>query len=126
MNINALTLKQLRAFTSVARLGTLTAAAEELSLTKGALSVALHELEKQLGHPLFDRVKNRLVMNAYGQQLRPLADELLQRTMTIESLFGQGTWPVPCILAPVTPWVNTYCQCWWVTLCSAMNASGRI
>lgn len=90
MNINALTFKQLRAFTCVARLGTLTAAAEELSLTKGALSVALHELEKQLGHPLFDRVKNRLVMNAYGQQLRPLADELLQRTMTIESLFGQG------------------------------------
>lgn len=90
MNVSALTLKQLRAFVAIARLGTLTAAADELSLTKAAVSVALQELEKQLGQPLFDRLKNRLVLNAHGKQLRPLADELLQRLLTIESLFDQG------------------------------------
>lgn len=52
-----LTLKQLRAFTAVARHGNLGAAADELFLSRGAVSLALQEIERQLSTPLFDRVQ---------------------------------------------------------------------
>jgi DNA-binding transcriptional LysR family regulator len=49
--------------------------------------MALSELEKQIGHHLFDRVNNRLILNQEGQKLLPLADELLNRARDIESVF---------------------------------------
>ena len=87
------TLKQLRVFVSITQAGTLTAAAERLNLTKPAISMALRELESHLGHPLFDRFRNRLLLNAYGEQLLPWADELLTRAAMLpraldESLTG--------------------------------------
>lgn len=65
----------------------MTAAAEHLHLTKAAISISLQELEKQLGQVLFDRIKNRLIINSQGEQLRPLADEVLQRVEGIGQLF---------------------------------------
>ncbi|MBV7263761.1 LysR family transcriptional regulator [Photobacterium sp. WH24] len=82
-------LKQLRVFVAVAQEKTITAAAERLFLTKPAVSMALAELEKQLSQPLFDRHNNRLTLNSEGKRLLPLADELLQRTQSIEQLFAQ-------------------------------------
>ncbi|WP_337996712.1 LysR substrate-binding domain-containing protein [Oleispirillum naphthae] len=88
MNVSAITVKQLRVFDAVARHGSLTRAALGLFVTKAAVSVALRELENQLGSPLFDRRNNRLILNACGAQLRPLADDVLQRLATIEGLFS--------------------------------------
>lgn len=84
-----ISLKQLRVFTTITQHKSLTVAAEVLCLSKAAVSVALSELEKQLGHALFDRVNNRLVLNQEGQKLLPLADELLQRTTDIDRLFNE-------------------------------------
>lgn len=83
-------LKQLRVFVAVSQQGSVTAAAAQLHLTKSAVSMALAELEKQLGQPLFDRVNNRLRLNVEGKRLLPLADELLQRSLGIESLFKEA------------------------------------
>jgi DNA-binding transcriptional LysR family regulator len=82
-----ISLKQLNVFTSITQHKTLTAAAEALHLSKAAVSMALAELEKQLGHPLFDRVNNRLILNQEGHKLLPLADELLSRANNISQLF---------------------------------------
>ena len=57
MNI---TLKQLHVFITITQEKTLTAAAEKLFLSKLAVSMALAELEKQIGHKLFERKNNRL------------------------------------------------------------------
>ncbi|MGX9461193.1 LysR substrate-binding domain-containing protein [Shewanella sp. A14] len=84
MNIS---LKQLNVFISITQHNTLTAAAEAICLSKAAVSMALAELEKQLGHPLFDRVNNRLILNQEGHKLLPLADELLSRANNINQLF---------------------------------------
>ncbi|NVK40023.1 MAG: LysR family transcriptional regulator [Oceanospirillaceae bacterium] len=84
------TIRQLRVFASVARLGSLAKASLELNLTKAAVSMALQELERQLRTPLFDRVRNRLLLNASGEQLVPLADELLERMAGIGELFADG------------------------------------
>ncbi|NOH83002.1 LysR family transcriptional regulator [Vibrio sp. 03-59-1] len=80
-------LKQLKVFVTVTQHCTLTSASEALFLSKAAVSMALSELEKQLGHSLFDRVNNRLILNQEGQKLLPLADELLHRAKGIDDLF---------------------------------------
>ncbi|MGF1726067.1 LysR substrate-binding domain-containing protein [Photobacterium nomapromontoriensis] len=82
-------LRQLKIFVSVAQELTITAAADKLFLSKPAVSMALSELEKQLGHKLFDRNNNRLLINEQGKRLLPLADELLARSQDIEQLFSQ-------------------------------------
>jgi DNA-binding transcriptional LysR family regulator len=87
MNIG---LRQLNVFMRVAQEKTITAAAEKLFLSKPAVSMALSELENQLGQQLFDRQNNRLVINEFGLKLQPLADELLARSEQISGLFSQG------------------------------------
>ncbi|MDE1317144.1 LysR family transcriptional regulator [Vibrio aestuarianus] len=82
-----ISLKQLKVFTAITQHKTLTEAANALFLSKAAVSMALSELEKQLGHALFDRVNNRLILNQEGQKLLPLADELLNRANNIQQLF---------------------------------------
>ena len=83
-------LRQLRVFVTVAQERTITAAADKLFLSKPAVSMALSELEKHLGHKLFDRSNNRLIINEQGKRLLPLADELLARSNAIEQLFDQA------------------------------------
>ncbi|MFP8967439.1 LysR family transcriptional regulator [Pokkaliibacter sp. CJK22405] len=82
-----ITVRQLEAFAAIARHGNLTAAAEALSLTKGALSQALQQLENQLGTPLFDRVHPRLQLNSEGQQLQPMVEDALSRLTDIAYRF---------------------------------------
>jgi DNA-binding transcriptional LysR family regulator len=82
-----LSLKQLRVFITITQHQTLTEAAEALCLSKAAVSMSLSELEKHLGHALFDRVNHRLILNQEGQKLLPLADELINRSFDIEQLF---------------------------------------
>lgn len=87
MNI---TLKQLHVFLAVARHENLGHAAKDLFVTRGAVSQALHELEKQLGVLLFDRDHPRIRLNREGKRLRPLADEMLRREKDIGLLFAEG------------------------------------
>jgi len=85
MNI---TLKQLQVFICITQEKTITAAAEKLFLSKPAVSMSLSELEKQLGQPLFERKNNRLFINDLGKQLLPLADEQIERSKLISTLFS--------------------------------------
>lgn len=86
-----ISLKQLRVFLAITQHKTLTEASDSLYLSKAAVSMALSELEKQIGHSLFDRVNHRLVINQEGQKLLPLVDELLNRAQSIEHLFDSET-----------------------------------
>lgn len=56
----------LQAFEAVARLGSVSRAAAELSLTQGAVSRQLLALETQLGVKLFSRTRKRLVLTEAG------------------------------------------------------------
>ncbi|WP_027859834.1 LysR family transcriptional regulator [Marinobacterium jannaschii] len=90
MNTKNITLKQLRIFSTIARAGSLTLAAEQLFITKAAASMALQELERQLDTRLFDRLNNRLILNSQGEILRPLAEEVLQRVDAIAVELGSN------------------------------------
>ncbi|MEL0027244.1 MAG: LysR family transcriptional regulator [Perlucidibaca sp.] len=81
-----ITLKQLDVFAAVAREGSVTRAAGWLNLTQSATSMALSDLETQLGARLFDRVGRRLQLNELGARLLPLAQETVARASEIEDI----------------------------------------
>lgn len=80
-------LRQLRVFVTLATQQNMGLAAEQLYLTRGAVSQALKALEETLGSALFDRQAQRLHLNSAGYQLLPLAHEMLARQQQIQQLF---------------------------------------
>jgi DNA-binding transcriptional LysR family regulator len=89
------TLRQLEVFVAVARLGSVSAAADAVALSQSAASMALSEFERQFDCRLFERVGKSLRINPLGEQLLPKAVELLDRAAEIEALLegrsGLGT-----------------------------------
>jgi DNA-binding transcriptional LysR family regulator len=63
------TLRQLRAFAEVARLGSFTEAARQLHLTQSATSALIRKLERQLGLALLDRTTRSASLTDAGQEL---------------------------------------------------------
>ena len=61
------TISCLQAFESVARHGSITRASVELSLTQSAVSRQIHQLESLLDVPLFERVRQRVIITDAGK-----------------------------------------------------------
>lgn len=74
MNI---TIKQVKAFVTVAQAGSFTAAANQLHLTQSAVSVLISELEQQLDLRLFDRTTRQVQLNDAGRDFYPVAEKVL-------------------------------------------------
>jgi len=72
-----ITLKQLSVFTTTARLGGITLAAQDLCMTQSAASQSLKELESVLGYTLFNRVGRKLTINEQGEALLHKANQML-------------------------------------------------
>ena len=72
-----ISLLQLEYFCALAREEHLTKTAEKLFVSQSTLSYSISKLEKDLGAPLFDRVRNRLVLNEYGKAYLPHAKKAL-------------------------------------------------
>ncbi|GBU18673.1 MULTISPECIES: LysR family transcriptional regulator [Methylobacterium] len=64
-----LSLKQLQAVAAVARLGTMTRAAQELNVTSAALYARIRQLEDEAGLLLFDRTPNGLKPTDAGREM---------------------------------------------------------
>ncbi len=67
--MSRLPLNALRAFEAVARLGSMTAAAAELSVTHGAVSRHVKALEERFGLPLLQRLPRSVLATREGAQL---------------------------------------------------------
>ncbi|HOV19455.1 LysR substrate-binding domain-containing protein [Ottowia sp.] len=72
-----LRLQQLMLFEQVRASGSLLAAAGELAMTQPAISKSLHELESQVGGPLFVRGKRGVVLTELGRRFEPHAASML-------------------------------------------------
>lgn len=68
-------LNALRAFEAAARLGRMTAAAQELSVSPGAISRQVRQLEVHLGLPLFEGTKANPVLTQAGRTLQPVLSQ---------------------------------------------------
>jgi DNA-binding transcriptional LysR family regulator len=86
-----ITLRQLEIFEGVAANQHVTKAAEKLLLSQSAVSMAIAELEKITGGPLFERRGRRLLLNDRGRLLLPEAKEVLGRVRTMEQLLNEAT-----------------------------------
>ncbi len=73
-----MTLMQLRYFCEVAQTRNFTAAAKNLYVAQSSISVAIRELESELGLPLFIRGnKRKIELSSFGEQLYPYVSESL-------------------------------------------------
>jgi DNA-binding transcriptional LysR family regulator len=78
-------LRHLETFAAIAECGTLTAAAQQLYKTQGAVSHDLKSLERELGTLLIDRSGQRISLTPAGAALLPHAIELLRRAEDIKN-----------------------------------------
>ncbi|WP_293575148.1 LysR family transcriptional regulator [Phaeobacter sp.] len=85
----------LRALEALDRLGSASAAAEELSLTQGAVSRQLQALEAQLGVDLVRRDQKRLTLLAeasvYAGDIRQALNQIAQSTLRVQAAPLAGT-----------------------------------
>lgn len=75
MNVS---LRQLRAFLAVARLGSFSRAAESLHVSQSALSGLIKEFEVVLGVPVFDRSTRKIQLAEVGRKLQPIVEKIIQ------------------------------------------------
>lgn len=77
MRQDHVTLKQIRAFVTVAQAGSFTTAATRLHLTQSAVSILISELEEQFGLRLFDRTTRMVQLTDAGRDFYPVAEKML-------------------------------------------------
>ena len=76
-------LEQLKHFITVAQLGSVTRAAEQLHVSQPAVSYSLKTLEEELGVSLFRRVKKRLTLTEEGSYYFTHVSSILSQLETI-------------------------------------------
>jgi DNA-binding transcriptional LysR family regulator len=69
--------RQIRAFLTIARLQSITRAAEELHITQAGLSSMLRDIETQLECRLFDRTTRAVSLTQQGRAFVPVAERVL-------------------------------------------------
>jgi DNA-binding transcriptional LysR family regulator len=73
-----ITLRHLRTFVIVASYGSFNKAAEELSRTQPAITLAIKQLEEFVGLKLLDRTTRRVIPTAEGENFIPIAERLVR------------------------------------------------
>lgn len=88
-------ISSLRALEALDRLGSASAAADELALTQGAVSRQLQTLERQLGMDLVQRDQKRLTLTAeaqdYAAEIRQALNQIVQSTLRLQAAPLAGT-----------------------------------
>ncbi len=87
--------QNLKAFITVAEIGSFSEAADRLYLTQSAISKRIALLEQQIGKRLFDRIARQVSLTEAGNELLPRARRILQEyenaLQAINDLSGQAS-----------------------------------
>jgi DNA-binding transcriptional LysR family regulator len=73
-----MTIQQTRQFVCAARAGSILKASEELHISHQALGQSLHNLEAELGAPLFRRAVGGMNLTGFGCRILPIAESMLK------------------------------------------------
>lgn len=84
-----LTLRQLKVFESVARLGSFTRAAEELHLSQPAVSMQVKQLEESVGLPLFEQLGKKIYLTDAGKEMHHYSREIGQKLQEAENVLEE-------------------------------------
>lgn len=86
------TLRQLKVFETIARLGSFTRASEELFLTQPTVSMQIKKLTDAIGQPLFEQVGKKIYLTDVGKELfhacREVFASLDRFEMTVADMQG--------------------------------------
>ena len=86
-------LRQLRAFSVLARTGSFTQTARELHLTQSGVSHSMKALERETGCRLLDRLGKKAILTQAGEQLLQHAERILEEVERArDSLINLGKW----------------------------------
>lgn len=109
MSLRLPPLQSLLAFEATARLGGLSRAAEELSLTQSAISHQIHNLEQWVGQPLFKRLGRGVKLTAAGElfaiTVRGTLKTLLDGKERIEPYRNPNSAIVACSTEVASGWL---------------------
>jgi DNA-binding transcriptional LysR family regulator len=86
MNVSV---RQLRAFVTIARLHSFTRAAEQLHISQPGLSGMVRDLEEQLDCRLFDRTTRAVALTGHGEAFLPVATRVLAELDAAASSLGE-------------------------------------
>lgn len=86
---------QLLYFKTVAETGRVTEAARKLDVTAPAVSIAISNLEKELGVSLFAHTCNRVVLNEAGAYFLETVNRVFEMLSNAENVLRGGA-EVPC------------------------------
>ncbi|CAN7763216.1 LysR family transcriptional regulator [Rhizobium leguminosarum bv. viciae] len=99
----------LSAFDAVLRTGSTAAAARELDLTQSTVSRLVQNLEQQLGRPLFERHRQKLIptqaAHAYGRDVSRALDLIQRSSMEFAANPGGGALSLAILPAFGTRWL---------------------
>ena len=85
--------RQLRAFAALARTGSFTLAAKELSLTQSAVSHSMRALESEVGSRLLDQMGQKVVLTEAGEALLVHVERILtEMTLARAEIAQLGKW----------------------------------
>jgi DNA-binding transcriptional LysR family regulator len=105
----AFTLRQLQYFIAVAEEGTVSGAAQSLSISQSAVTEAIKELESDLGVILFERHRRGLTITHKGHQFYRHANRILADVQDArQSFIGEGAAPPSHLSLGVTSLVAGY------------------
>lgn len=71
-------LRNVTAFLKVAESGSFTKAAEQLGYVQSTITVQIHQLEKEIGFPLFDRIGKKVSLTPMGHEFIVYANQLIR------------------------------------------------
>ncbi|GKY89324.1 LysR family transcriptional regulator [Sinisalibacter aestuarii] len=79
------TVQQMRLFEAVARLGSITRAAEEVHLTQPSVSMQVKTLEEKIGQPLTEQIGKALQLTRAGEVVAAASRDVLARIAEMEA-----------------------------------------
>ena len=86
-----MTLQQLKYLVTVADCGNITEAAERLFISQPSLSLAIHNLEAEMGVTAFSRTNKGVRITREGEELLSYARQLLEQADIMQEHFGKIT-----------------------------------
>jgi len=78
------TLNQLKIFLKIARVESITKAAEELHLTQPAVSIQLRNFQEQFDIPLTEVVGRKLYITDFGREIADVAEQILEGVSALD------------------------------------------
>lgn len=104
-----LSVRQMRAFLHVARIGNFTRAAEQAHMTQAGLSTLVREMERQLGCRLFDRTTRMVSLTAAGRRLLPVVERVVTDLDDVTARLGsEGDEARQTLRVAATPLVSSH------------------